>query len=304
MTDSGPVHAPPAARQGPGPVPTQLLEALDLALVKRAAGTLPGEQRAPGVGSGTELAQLRPYQPGDDVRRLDAAASARTGVAHVRLEVPERLMTTWMVVDVSASMAFGTAARLKSDVAEGVVRVLARLGVRRGGRAALLTCGGTRDILVPPRSGRGQAVALTQAIEQGTAPDGHGDPEALARALDRIGRLARVPGLVAVVSDFRDGLSWERALRRLAARHAVIAVEIRDPREEELPAVGRLTLVDPESGALVEANTSSRRLRERFAERAREERAAVGAVLRRAGATHVVLRTDRPWLQDLGRALG
>ena len=97
----------------------ELVEALDLVLAQRASGALPGERRAAGRGTGTELAQIRPYQVGDDVRRIDAAASARTGHPHVRDYVPERTLTTWLLVDVSASMAFGTADRLKSDVAEG-----------------------------------------------------------------------------------------------------------------------------------------------------------------------------------------
>src|SRR5439155_7620534 len=145
----------PAGRQGPGPLPTALVEALDLAIAKRAAGVLPGERRGPGVGVGTELSQLREYQPGDDVRQLDPAASARTGVPHVRLQVPERALTTWLVLDVSPSMAFGTADRLKADVAEGVVLVLGRLATRRGGRVGMLTSGARVQRFLPPRSGRG-----------------------------------------------------------------------------------------------------------------------------------------------------
>ena len=91
----------PPARQGPGPIPAALVDALALTLARRGAGSLPGDRLAPGVGSGTELAQLRPYQLGDDVRQLDAAASARTGQAHVRLQVPERILTTWLVIDLS-----------------------------------------------------------------------------------------------------------------------------------------------------------------------------------------------------------
>src|SRR6201999_3289873 len=104
-----------------------------LRATRRAGGRLPAERRAAGAGSGTELAQLRPYAPGDDPRRLDPAASARTGVPHVRQHVPERALTTWIVLDLSASMAFGTGERLKSDVAEGVAGVVGRLAVRRGG---------------------------------------------------------------------------------------------------------------------------------------------------------------------------
>src|SRR5436305_12856841 len=91
----------PAGRQGPGPVPAPLVDALDLAIARRAAGVLPGERKAPGVGSGTELFQLRPYEPGDDVRQLAPAASARTGIPHVRLLLPERARTTCMALDVS-----------------------------------------------------------------------------------------------------------------------------------------------------------------------------------------------------------
>ena len=131
----------PAARQGPGSIPQQVVDALDLVVARRTAGVMPGDRRAAGVGTGTELAQLRPYEPGDDVRHLDPAATARTGEPHVRVHVPERTLTTWIVLDVSPSMAFGTANRLKADVAEGVALVVARLAVRRAGRVALMTFG-------------------------------------------------------------------------------------------------------------------------------------------------------------------
>jgi uncharacterized protein (DUF58 family) len=141
----------------------------------------------------------------------------------------------------------------------------------------------------------------------GVVPDGHGDPRALERALIRLGRMAQLPGLVAVVSDFRgtDGLA--RPLRLLCGRHSVAAVEVRDPREAELPAVGRLLVTDPETGSQLDVDARDRRLRERYAERERAGREAVRAELRTAGADHVVLTTDAPWLRDLGgrlKALG
>jgi len=293
---------PPAGRQGPGPVPGALVEALDLAFVRRVGGVSAGEHRGAGVGSGTELAQLRPYQPGDDVRQIDASATARTGIPHVREQVPERLLTTWLAVDVSPSMAFGTADRLKSDVAEGVADVLGAIAVRRGGRVGLLTFGGPAARLLPPRGGRGARVGLRRALGEGVAPDGTtGEP--LALALVRAGRLARPRSLVVVVSDFAGPSDWARPLAALAARHTVMAVEVYDPRERELPAVGRLALVDPESGDRVEVDTADRRLRERFARAASEERAAVAAALRRAGAEHVALSTSGAWARELGRRL-
>jgi uncharacterized protein (DUF58 family) len=293
----------PRGAQGPGPMPAAGVQALDLLVARRAGGVLPGERPAVGVGAGTELAQLRPYQPGDDVRQLDPSATARTGVPHVRLHVPERLLTTWIVLDVSPSMAFGTADRLKSDVAHGVATVLGRVGIRRGGRVALLTCGSPAPRLVPPRSGRGALAALRKVLDEGVAADRQAAALGLAGALRRLGSMARHPGLVAVVSDFRDALDWRRALRATAARHSVLALEVRDPRETALPAVGRLTLVDPETGATVEADTGDGRLRECYAAAEQTGREAVAADLRRAGASHIVLSTEGPWLKELGRHL-
>ena len=294
---------PPPGRQGPGRMPTAAVEALDLVVARRAAGALPGDRRAAGIGQGTELAQLRPYQIGDDVRQIDASATARTGIPHVRLQVPERVLTTWLVLDLSPSMAFGTANRLKSDVAEGVALVMARLGARRGGRIALVTCGAPISRTIPPRGGRGALAPIHRALKEGVSEDGHDDPHALADALVKTGRIARQPGFVVVISDFRGPDTWMRPLGALRARHSVQAVEIRDPREMDLPAVGHLSLVDPETGALVEVDSSRPALRRRFADAARQERESVASELKGLRVDHVVLSTEGDWLRELGRVM-
>lgn len=295
----------PAARQGPGPMPRALIDALELALVRRAAHAMPGDSRAAGVGAGTELAQLRLYRAGDDVRHIDPAATARTGgVPHVRLHVPERALTTWLVLDVSPSMAYGTALRLKADVAEGAALVLGRLAVRRGGGLGLVTFGaGGPPHLLPPRSSRPALAALRRVLDEGVARDGHADPLALAHAFTRLGKVAHQPGLVAVISDFRDQHAWTAGLGRLRARHSVLALEVGDPRERELPAVGRLAVVDPETGARVEVDTSSTRVRRRFAELEAERREHLARELRRLRVAHVELSTDSDWLLALSRGL-
>jgi uncharacterized protein (DUF58 family) len=295
--------APPAARQGPGPLPQALLDALDVALVRRAARMLPGDRRAPGVGAGLELAQLRPYQPGDDVRHIDAAATARTGTPHVRLHVPERALTTWLVLDISPSMAFGTARRLKADVAEGVALVLGRLAVGRGGGLAVLSFGAGAARMLPPRTSRTALAALQRVLAEGVARDGHAEPHALAHALTTVGTAARQPGLVAVVSDFRDQEEWLRPLGILRARHSVLAIDVGDPRERELPAVGRLAVVDPETGARIEVDTSRKRVRERFAALERDRRETLARDLRRLRVGHVELSTAGDWLLELSRGL-
>ena len=309
----------PPGRQGPGHLPADTVARLDLALRRRASGVLPGDHLTAGLGAGTEIAQLRPYEPGDDVRRLDPAASARTGTPHIRLQVPERAITTWLVLDVSASMAFGTADRLKSDVTEGVAEVVARLAVRRGGRIGVVIAGGERVRLLPPRGGRGALAAVRRLVQSGVVPDGA--PAAgrrrdkpgvvpdgaaagagIADALTRVRRLARARGMVVLVSDFRDD-GWASALRATGARHTVVAVEVTDPREGALPDAGHLVLVDPETGREVAADTNSPRLREAYATAEAARREGVREQLRRAGAEHVTLATDRDWLRDLAKGL-
>jgi uncharacterized protein (DUF58 family) len=280
-----------------------LIETLDVAVSRLVARMLPGDRRATGVGVGTELAQLRAYEIGDDVRHIDPAASARTGQPHVRMHVPERALTTWIVLDVSPSMAFGTARRLKADVAEGVALVFARLGVRRAGSVGLVSFGAAEPRVLPPRGSKPGLLAVRRMLSEGGAPDGQHAAAGLAGALGRVAQLARQPGLVVVISDFRDQAGWERPLGSLRVRHSVLAVEVIDPREAELPAVGHLTLVDPESGAHLQVNTSRRRVRRRFAELERERRNGVARELRRLRTDRVSLSTDEDWLLALGTGL-
>lgn len=293
----------PAARQGPGRIPRDVVDKLDLVVARRARGVLPGDRLAAGVGLGTELAQLRPYEVGDDVRQIDPAATARMGEPYVRLHVPERTLTTWLVVDRSPSMAFGTTTRLKSDVADGAAIVVSRLAVRRAGRVALCTFGAGEPRLLPPRASKPGTVAVRRALAGGVAEDGAADPRSLAHALVKLGRVANTPGLVVVISDFRGQEGWIRPLGALAAHHSVMAIEVRDPRETRLPDVGHLALVDPETGQLVQIDTSRRRVRERFAAIEAEGRARVAGELRRLAVDHVVLSTGGDWLRDLGRRL-
>lgn len=293
----------PAARQGPGPLPEGAVRAVDIAVRRRIEGQLAGEHRATGVGAGTEIAQLRPYAIGDDVRQLDPAATARTGEPYVRQQVPERVLTTWIVVDVSASMAFGTQDRLKSDVAEGVARVVARTGLRRAGKVGLMTFGAEELVLLAPRGGKRAMVALRRALEAGVAPDGTSQPDAFARALRRLDRLARKPGLIVVVSDFREPDGWQQPLRSLAHRHEVVCVEVSDPREAELPDAGTVMMVDPETGRHLEADLSSPRLREAFASAERVRALQVATQVRRAGARLVRLSGGGDWLRGLGAGL-
>jgi uncharacterized protein (DUF58 family) len=285
------------SRPGPGPLPEALLGALDLTIGRRVEGLLAGDYRSTLLGLGTELAQVRPYEPGDDVRRIDWNVTARTRVPHVRVDLAERVLTTWLVLDVSASMTFGTADRRKADVAEGVALALGHVATRRGNRLGVFTFGTTRPRLLPPRQGRSGLLGLLMTLRE--EPPAEGGPTSFADAFRSVSAAARQRALVAVVSDFRGPYGWREAMLELAGRHDVLAVEIRDPREQGLPDVGELWLVDPETGRRLRVDTRSAKLRERFAQAADGERIALARMLAGLGVRHVVLSTSGDWLRTL-----
>ncbi len=291
-------RAPTPDRPGPGPMPSGLLRALEISIGQRMEGLLAGDYRSSLFGDGTELAQVRPYIPGDDVRRIDWNVTARTNQPHVRVQLAERVLVTWLVLDTSPSMQFGTADRRKSDVAEGAALAVGHLATRRGNRLGIVTFGDSRARAHPARQGRRGLVGLLTALRD-ESEDERSGATSLGEAVKRAGGLARQRGLVVIVSDFRGPRDWRRPLLELAGRHDVVAVEIRDPREQELSNVGTLWLVDPETGRLLHVDTRSRKLRDRFAAAASDERSAVAADLAAVGARHVVLSTSGDWLRTL-----
>ena len=291
-------RTPTPDRPGPGPLPGALLRALDVAIGRRIEGILAGDYRASLQGDGTELAQLRPYSPGDDVRQIDWNVTARTGEPHVRVHLAERVLSSWLVLDTSPSMAFGTADRRKADVAEGVAIAVGHLATRRGNRLGLVTFGDAQPRSLPPRQGRAGLIGLLSALRDEPASSRVGETS-LGEAATRTAALARQPSLVVIVSDFRVPLDWRKSLLELAGRHDVVAVEIRDPREQELPNAGELWLVDPETGRQLRVDTRSPKLRARFAHAAAEERGRLAGLLASLGVRHIVLSTSGDWLRPL-----
>jgi uncharacterized protein (DUF58 family) len=279
-------------------MPDALLRALELTVRTRIEGLLAGEHRASSLGDGTELAQVRPYQPGDDVRRIDWNVTARTAETHVRVHVAERALVTWLLLDVSPSMTFGTADRRKWDVAEGVALAVGHVASRRGNRLGLLTFGDRHPALRPPRPGRSGLLGVLLALRREPEAEPAG-ATSLGAALTEAARLVRQRALVFIVSDFRGPRDWREPLLQLAGRHEVVAVEIRDPREQELADVGDVWLVDPETGRQLRVETGRSSLRARFAASATAERAELARELRSLGVRHVVLETSGDWLRTL-----
>jgi uncharacterized protein (DUF58 family) len=289
--------APPRFTDGPADV---LLRRLELTVRRRLDGLLQGDHLGLVPGSGSEAGDSRTYQPGDDVRRMDWPVTARTQVPHLRETIADRELETWAVVDLSASLDFGTALCQKRDLAIAGLAAVGHLTVHGGNRLGAVVTTGERIDRYPAMPGRQAAQRLLRDVVATPRAAGgrRGD---LAAALETLRRPHRRRGLVVVISDFLGDSDWERPLRGLSARHELLAIEVLDPRELELPDVGLLTVVDPESGQTLEVPTGSAEFRARFAAGAAEQRAQVATALRRVGAGHLQLRTDRDWLMDVVR---
>jgi len=280
--------------------PEQVLRQLELLVTHRLDGLLQGDYQGLLPGPGSEPGESRPYRPGDDVRRMDWNVTARTTVPHVRDEVADRELETWVAVDCSASLDFGTAHCEKRELVTAAVAAVGFLTARIGNRLGAVMVEPEGTTLVPARGGRASLLALLHRLVSRPRTDASGGaPTDLGRGISQLVRPPRKRGLVVVVSDFLSTPGWDRPLRSLATRHQVLAIEVVDPRELELPNVGYLTLVDPETGRRLDVPTGKPHLRQRYAEAAAAERAAIATAIRRAGAQHLALRTDRDWMRDV-----
>lgn len=275
----------------------ELLRRLELDVRMRLDGLLHGDYRGLIPGHGSELGETRLYTPGDDVRRIDWNVTARLQAPHVRETIADRELETNILVDVSASLDFGTVDQEKRDVALAAVAAIGLLTSRSGNRVGAVILDATGSQNIPAAQGRMHLMSILSRIVD-TPRDQQGSAD-LGKALHRLGTLAKRRGLVVVVSDFIASDDWQRPLARLATRHDVIAVEVLDPRELELPNVGLVTLTDPETGMQREIATGKASVRDRYAVAAAAQRSAIAADLSQAGAGHLQLRTDRDWLLDL-----
>jgi uncharacterized protein (DUF58 family) len=288
------------------------LRRLELLVTRRLDGLLHGSYLGLLPGAGSEPAGSREYRPGEDeVRRMDWSVTARTTVPHVRTVDADRELATWILVDATPSMDFGTAEIEKRELAVAAVAAVGFLTAGTGNRLGAHVLGGDGVRRFPARTGRTHLLGMLRTLL--AVPRGAPGPGALpfADAVEGLHRAVVRRGLVVVVSDFLDGLdddglgpaapAWQLPLRRLAARHQVLAVQVSDPRERDLPDVGLLTVVDPESGRRREVPTASRRLRERYAAAARQQQAAIATAITAAGAAHLALGTERDWVADIVR---
>jgi uncharacterized protein (DUF58 family) len=268
--------------------------------VRRLDGLLQGDYRSLFYGSGVDLAGLREYQPGDDVRSMDWNVTARLDTPYVRQYTEDRDLTAWFLLDLSPSVDFGTVEteRLKRTVLIDFVTTLARLLTRRGNRVGAVFYGSRVERTIPAGGGRVQVLRLIEDLLR--QPQLTSAPFTdLSPLLDAARQALKRRSLVFVISDFISEPGWERPLHLLTRRHEVLAVRLIDPREVTLPDVGPLIMEDAETGEQLYVDTHDRRFRERFEAAAARRETAVNGAFARAGVEAVSLSTD----EDLVRAI-
>lgn len=268
-----------------------LLDRLEWTVIRRLDGLLQGDYRTLWRGTGIDLADLRPYQHHDDVRHIDWNVTARHGEPYVRQFTEDREMTAWFLVDLSASVDFGSDKRSKRSVATAFVGVLARLLTRHGNRVGALLYGNAVDTVLPARGGRLQVLELLQRM--GARPErSAGGATDLGALLTGAERIVKRRATVFVISDFVSAPGWEASLARLAQRHEVTAIRLVDPLERELPDIGLLTLHDAETGEELVVDTHDRGFRTRFAAAAERRERGLLEGLATAGVDTLELTTD------------
>jgi uncharacterized protein (DUF58 family) len=299
-----------AETAAPAATPDQLLRQLEWTVIRRLDGLLQGDYRTLWRGAGLDLADLRVYQHGDDVRHIDWNVTARLQEPYVRQFTEDRELTAWFLLDLSGSIDFGSDERTKLSVSEGFVTVLARLLTRHGNRVGALLYSHRVDGMLPARASRNHVLELLQRMRKRPAPPAprrsrRGAPPprqtVLADLLTSAATLIRRRSMVFVVSDFISTPGWEEALGRLARRHEVLAVRLYDPLELKLPDVGLVTLEDAESGEQLFIDTNDPAFRARFEALTAKHEADLRAALDNAQVDTLELATHDDLLESLLR---
>ena len=263
--------------------PERVLRRLEWRVIRRLDGRLQGDYRTLFRGAGIDFADLRYYEPGDDVRTIDWNVTARTDAVHVRTYHEDRELTAWLLLDRSPSMGFGPVERPKELVLTELATTLARLLSRGGNRVGAILYNNRAERTIPPATGRNQVLRLAHDLLQPVESTGTGTSTDLADLFRiALGTITR-RSLVIVVSDFLSEPGWERGLTLLSRRHELVAIRLVDPHELELPDAGLIVVEDAETGELLSVDTSDPEFRRRFHDVAQAREADLLAGARRAG---------------------
>jgi len=268
-----------------------ILRRLDWTVIRRLDGLLQGDYRTLFRGFGLDLADLREYQYGDDVRHIDWNVTARLQTPYVREYHEDREVTAWFLLDLSPSVDFGSGTVRKRSVAADFVAVLARILTRHGNKVGALFYGEDVDAVIPARAGRRHVLQILHKMISRPAPK-RNQPTDLGELLAAAAHLMRRRSLVFVVSDFFSVPGWEQKLGQLAQRHEIVAVRLHDPLESNLPDIGMLVVQDAETGEQIFVDTHDRGFRKRFTAAAQKREAQLRAGFANAGIDALELSTD------------
>ncbi len=293
--------------------PEAALRRLELTIVRRLEGFLHGDHLGLLPGAGSDTNDARVYQPGqDDVRKMDWAVTARTTVPHVRDTMSDRELEVWALLDVTPSMNWGTEGITKRDLGIAAIATIGFLSQKMGDRFGGMLMRPDRVTRLQARSGRTALYGLLRRmLTEPIVPDNTPGDMELPDGIEQLSRSYRRRGMRVVVSDFLTAGDqeldpsvpppWERSLRRLAVRNQVLCIEVVDRHELEFPDVGEMLIRDPETSFMRYINTSDANARRRMDAASRAQRERIKIALRRAGAGHIQLRTDRDWVADIAR---
>ena len=282
----------------PALTPERILQRLDWKVIRRLDGLLQGDYRTLFYGFGVDFADLREYQPEDDVRYIDWNVTARMNTPFVRQYVEDREITAWFLLDLSPSVDFGALRNQKRTVLVDFVTTMARLLTRHGNRVGAIFFDSHIEKVIPARGGRLQVLRLVNdLLKQPALPKAPFTNlgQLFSGALNSI----RKRSLVFIVSDFISAPGWERPLNLLNRRHEVLAVRLWDPREVDMPDIGPIILEDAETGEQLYVDTHDRKFRARFSAAARQREANLNQAFKQAGVDALSLSTE----EDLVAAL-
>lgn len=278
--------------------PERVLQRLEWKVIRRLDGALQGDYRSLFYGYGVDFADLREYQPGDDIRYIDWNVTARMDSPYVRQYTEDREITAWFLLDLSPSMDFGTKDNLKRSMLIDFVGTVSRLLTRHGNRVGAILYGSQDDRVIPARGGRIQVLRLINELMN--------EPQITKAPFTELSGLLKSGlhgikrrSLVFVLSDFISAPGWERFLSLLNQRHDVVTIRLWDPREVKLPDVGPVIMEDSETGERLYVDTHDKKFRKKFQEAVQRREAALGEAFKKAGVDAMSLATD----EDLVKAV-
>jgi len=280
--------------------PERILQRLDWQVIRRLDGVLQGDYRSLFYGQGLDLADIREYQFGDDIRKIDWNVTARMNAPYVRQYTEDREINAWFLLDLSPSVDFGTVKTLKRNLLIDFVATLARLLTRHGNRVGAILYDSQVERVIPAAGGRPQVLRITNDLLR-TPPLLRAPLTALKKLLQAAYRAIKRRSLVFIVSDFISAPGWDKPLGLLSQRHEVLCIRLTDPREIDLPDIGVVVMEDSETGEQLYIDTHDKKFRERFHQAAEKREFDLNVIFRRAGIDVLQLSTEDDLVKSIVR---